>query len=436
MKTARTILDLLIVEDNEGDAQLLREMLADNPAQPARLVHVTSMRDAEAYLAGHAVDVIVLDIGLPDVTGIEAVRRARKAAPLVPLVVLTGLDDELAAVQSLQVGAQDYLPKGEITMPGLFRALRYAIERKHIEGALAAQRELLQITLQSIGDAVVCTDLDGRVTFFNAAACQMTAGPETFGVGKPAREISRMIEACDPLCSPPGTQSLPADYMLAQGSALIPVEGCVAPITGSDGDQAGHVIVFRDVSAARAAARQMTHSAHHDYLTGLPNRLLLSDRINQAIALAPRHGKYVALLFLDLDGFKDVNDTLGHSAGDLLLKSIAERLAACVRASDTVSRQGGDEFIILLAEVSQMADAAVTARRILRAIGEVHELEGQNLSVTTSIGVSVYPHDGADASALIKAADAAMYEAKAAGRNGYQFFDAANKIGVMECERN
>jgi diguanylate cyclase (GGDEF)-like protein len=176
----------------------------------------------------------------------------------------------------------------------------------------------------------------------------------------------------------------------------------------------------------------MTHSAEHDFLTGLPNRMLLNDRISQAIALAPRHMKHVAVLFLDLDGFKHINDSLGHPTGDRLLQSIAGRLVGCVRASDTVSRQGGDEFVVLLSEVAQSEDAAVTARRMLQAVAQPHSIDEHDLHVTTSIGVSVYPDDGLDAETLIKNADTAMYQAKENGRQGFQFFKPVMNARAVE----
>src|SRR4029077_303500 len=151
-----------------------------------------------------------------------------------------------------------------------------------------------------------------------------------------------------------------------------PIEDSAAPIHDREGLATGAVIVFRDVGAARAMAVQMAHSAQHDFLTGLPNRMLLSDRVNQAIFLAWRHMKKVAVLFLDLDGFKHINDSLGHPIGDKLLKSIAKRLVDCVRAPDTVSRQGGDEFVVMLSEMEQPEYAAVAARRILQAVAEAH----------------------------------------------------------------
>jgi diguanylate cyclase (GGDEF)-like protein len=192
------------------------------------------------------------------------------------------------------------------------------------------------------------------------------------------------------------------------------------------------VIVFRDVSIARAMALQMAHSFQHDFLTGLPNRMLLNDRVKQAIALAPRHLKKVAVLFLDLDGFKHINDSLGHPIGDKLLQSIAARLVTCVRGSDTVSRQGGDEFVVLLSEMQQSEDAAITARRMLEAVAKAHSIDQHDLHVTTSIGVSIYPDDGLDVETLIKNADTAMYQAKENGPQSYRFFMPAMNVRAVE----
>jgi diguanylate cyclase (GGDEF)-like protein len=309
---------VLLIEDNPGDVYLLRQMLSENSSFKTELINLTYMSEAEAYLAVSAVDVILLDLGLPDVQGLDAIRRAHAVAPGIPLVVLTGLDDESVAVQALQQGAQDYLIKGQIEARGLLRALRYAIERKKMQ------------------------------------------------------------------------------------------------------------------SSALAMAQQMAHSAEHDFLTGLPNRMLLNDRISQAIALATRHAKKIAVLFLDLDGFKHINDSLGHPIGDMLLQSIAERLVKCLRGSDSVSRQGGDEFVILLLEIDRAEDAAVTARRILQAVAQSHAIGQHVLHVTASIGISVYPTDGLDADTLIKNADTAMYQAKENGRRSFRFFKPVMNVRAVE----
>ena len=433
---------LLLVEDNPGDARLLREMLNEQGSQHTELTHVQYMREAEKHLGKNTVDLILLDLGLPDAHGLTAVRRAHTVAPRVPLVVLTGMDDEVLASQALQEGAQDYLIKGQIDARGLLRSLRYAVERKAMEEALFVEKERAQVTLNCIGDAVACTDSSGKVTFLNRVAEKMTGWSLREAAGLPWGEVFKILDAASREASPNPMETAvepdctahrPSNYVLVRRDGFeIPIEDSVSPIHDREGNATGAVIVFRDVSAARAMADQITHSAEHDFLTGLPNRMLLNDRVNQAIALAPRHHKRVAVLFLDLDGFKHINDSLGHPTGDKLLQSIAKRLVECVRASDTVSRQGGDEFVVLLSEVERSEDTAITARRMLQSVAEAHSIDHHDLHVTTSIGVSVFPDDGLDAETLIKNADTAMYQAKENGRQSYKFFKPAMNVRAVE----
>src|SRR4030081_1550105 len=437
----KSIKILLLVEDNPGDARLLREMFNELGLHRTELTHVECMSDAEKHLSEHAVDIIVLDLGLPDAQGLGAVRRAHTAAPHVPLVVLTGLDDESLAAEALQEGAQNYLIKGQIDARGLLRALRYAIERKTMEEALFVEKERAQVTLNCIGDAVICTDILGNITFLNLIAEKMTGWSLQEAAGRPMAAVLRILDAGSRETTPnpmemafgqDRTVHLPANCILLRRDGFeIPIEDSVAPIHDREGHATGAVIVFRDVSTAQAMVLQMTHSAQHDFLTGLPNRMLLNDRVSQAIALASRNMKKVAVLFVDLDGFKHINDSLGHPIGDKLLQSIAKRLENCVRHSDTVSRQGGDEFVVLLSEVEQSEDAAISAGRMLQAVAGVHSIDQRELHITTSIGVSIYPDDGADAETLIKNADTAMYQAKA-NRRGYQFFKPAMNIRAVE----
>ena len=434
--------NLLLVEDNPGDTRLFREMFNAEGLHDTVLKHAESVCEAENCLAQHAVDIILLDLRLPDAQGLEAVRRVRAAAPRIPLVVLTVSDDESLAAQALQEGAQDYLIKGQIEARGLLRALRYAIERKIMEDALFAEKELALVTLNSIGDAVICTDISGKITFLNLVAEKMTSWSHEEAQSRPMAEVFRIIDATtrETVANPAEvtvrksrTVHLPSNCLLIQrDGSEIPVENCVSPIHDREGKAIGAVIVFRDVSVAQAMALQMAHSAQHDFLTGLPNRMLLNDRVRQAISLAARHGKKVAVLFLDLDGFKHINDSLGHPIGDKLLQSIAKRLVDCGRSSDTVSRQGGDEFVVLLSEVEQSDDAASTARRMLQSIAEPHSIGQHDLHVTASIGLSIYPDDGLDAETLIKNADTAMYQAKENGHQSYQFFKPAMNVRAVE----
>jgi diguanylate cyclase (GGDEF)-like protein/PAS domain S-box-containing protein len=439
---AKLAMSLLLVEDNPGDARLLREMFREQGAAGIEMTNVVSMSHAEAHLAKHAVDIILLDLGLPDVQGLGAIRRAHAAAPRIPLVVLTGTDDELLAGQSLQEGAQDYLIKGQIDSRSLGRSLRYAVERKNMEEALFAEKERALVTLNCIGEAVVCTDILGNITFLNLVAEKMTGWSLQEAAGRPMTDVfrtwdTRSAEHTETTAELAILQiravHLPPSCTLIRRDGLeIPIEDSIAPIHDRQGNAIGAVIVFRDVSVAQAMARQITHSAEHDFLTGLPNRMLLNDRIGQAVASAKRRKKQVAVLFLDLDGFKHINDSLGHPVGDKLLQSIAKRLAATVRGADTVSRQGGDEFVVLLADLSNPDDAVNMAARMLRTVAEAHSVGLHDLHVTTSIGVSVYPDDGADAETLIKNADTAMYQAKENGRQSYQFFKPAMNARAVE----
>jgi diguanylate cyclase (GGDEF)-like protein/PAS domain S-box-containing protein len=433
---------LLLIEDNPGDARLMREMLKEQVEHTIELTHVEYMRDAEKHLAVHAVDIILLDLGLPDVQGLEGVRRAHAAAPHTPLVVLSGMDDESVAVQAVQEGAQDYLTKGRMEPRELLQALRYAVERKLIEESLWTEKERAEATLRCIGDAVVSTDISGNIMFLNPVAETMTGWSLQEAIGRPMAEIFQIVDATThkPIPDPMEraverdvTGHLPLNSVLVRRDGFeVPVEDSASPIHDRDGRSTGAVIVFRDVSAVRAMTRQMAHAAAHDTLTGLPNRLLLNERISTAVALAQRHNYKVAILYLDLDGFKHINDSLGHPIGDRVLQSVAKRLVNCVRAPDTVSRQGGDEFLVLLSEVEHPDGSSIVAKRMLTMLAEPHSIDQRDLHVTASIGVSVYPDDGLDAETLIKSADTAMYQAKENGTQSFRFFTPAMNVRAVE----
>ena len=316
-------------------------------------------------------------------------------------------------------------------------------ERKQAENALFLEKERAQVTLNCIGEGVICTDISGNITFLNLVAEKMTGWSHQEAAGRSLADVFRILDGTsrETIPNPLGrvfgkdpSAHLRSNRILIRRDGFdIPIEDSIAPIDDREGRATGAVIVFRDVSATRAMALQMTHTAQHDFLTGLPNRTLLNDRVNQAIVFASRLKKRVAVLFLDLDGFKHINDSLGHPIGDKVLQSIAQRLVTCIRATDTVSRQGGDEFVVLLSEVEHSEDAAITARRMLHAVAEAHSIDQRDLHVTASIGVSVFPDDGLDAETLtIKNADTAMYQAKENGRQSYQFFKQAMNVRAVE----
>jgi diguanylate cyclase (GGDEF)-like protein/PAS domain S-box-containing protein len=331
-------------------------------------------------------------------------------------------------------------PQGQLR--GFGKVTRDITERNEAQEALFDEKERAQVTLNSIGDAVICTDISGRITFLNLVAERMTGWLLAEAVGRPMGEVLKIVGAAsrevipDPMAlavSQNRTMALPDNCLLIRRNGFeIPIEDSLSPIHNREGATTGAVIVFRDMSAARTMALEMAHSARHDFLTGLPNRMLIEDRVSQAIILGGRHRNKVALLFLDLDGFKHINDSLGHAIGDKLLRSVAERLCECVRGSDTVGRLGGDEFLVLLSEIGLAESAAISARKLLAAVTAPHAIDGHDLHVTTSIGISVYPDDGLDAQTLIKNADTAMYQAKENGRQSCRFFRPEMNVRAVE----
>jgi diguanylate cyclase (GGDEF)-like protein/PAS domain S-box-containing protein len=310
------------------------------------------------------------------------------------------------------------------------------VSRAGIKRTNDDEEDRAQVTLESIGDAVISTDGVGKVTFLNAVAERLTGWVVAKARGRPIDEVFKILDATTresvthSLPSLTGEQHRPGHLpgcciLIRRDGGEIYIEDSAAPIHGRDGKATGSVIVFRDVSEARRVAEEMMHASQHDFLTGLPNRLLLEDRLGQAIALAERHSGEVAVLYIDLDKFKQVNDSLGHMVGDKLLQSVAERLEEQVRTPDTVSRQGGDEFVVLLQEVRTKEGAEVVTKRILEALAGVYSIGENQISITASIGVSRYPADGVDADTLVQHADTALYQAKASGRGCYKFFKPA-----------
>jgi len=300
---------ILLIEDNRDSIELLQEELLEGDGSKK-----FKLEFAERFSAGleriskGGIDVILLDITLPDSRGIDTFIKMQEKAPDVPIIVLSNFDDETFAVKAVQEGAQDYLVKGRADRELLVRTIRYSIERHQMLKKLAQAQE----------------------------------------------ELQRL--------------------------------------------------------------------AHYDNLTGLLNRDLFYEHLSKSIIRSHREKKILAIMFLDLDKFKTINDTLGHAVGDLLLQSVAKRITNCVRKYDIVARQGGDEFIIALDGITSEESVTIIAQRILEVLSDAHILEGNELSISTSIGISIFPKDSVDMNTLVKNADVAMYNAKEHGRNNYKFF--------------
>jgi diguanylate cyclase (GGDEF)-like protein/PAS domain S-box-containing protein len=428
--------NVLLVESAPAEAKAVRRSLEDSRDGPFKVEWVSRCDDACRRLGSQdreAIAAVVVDLVLPDSQGIEAFDTLFRAARQIPILILSHSRDEDVARLAVQRGAQDYLLEERLDGHSLPRALHNMLERSARAEALFLERERAQITLNSIGDAVISTDLADNITYLNAIAEGMTGWSRQEASGRPLQEVLRIING-DTRQPAPNPLALAMQQNTAVGlganCVLIrrdgyeaAIEDTTTPIHDRSGQMTGAVIVFHDVSVARAMSLKMSYLAQHDFLTKLPNRMLLSDRLTQAIASAHRHKKLLAVLFLDVDHFKHINDSLGHTTGDQLLQSIARRLVACVRDSDTVSRQGGDEFVVLLPEVARAEDAAFTADKVLAAMSRLHRIDHQDLHVTVSVGIGVYPADGADAETLLKNADLALRHAKTHGRSNHQFFE-------------
>jgi diguanylate cyclase (GGDEF)-like protein/PAS domain S-box-containing protein len=433
---------ILLIEGDPANAETIRSALAQANDRAFSVEWVLHLSEGVEQLNTGQVDAVLLDLFLPDCQGLETFDQLWRAAPDVPVLIVCDPGDESLAMQAVERGAQDYLLKTQLDSRSLRHALRNMIERKAVAEALFGERERAEVTLNSIGDAVLSTDLAGHVTYLNAAAESMTGWTRQDAAGRPLAEVFHIVDGAT-RGSVPNPMALavqenrtvgltPNCVLIRRDGHEASIEDSAAPIHDRRGRVTGAVIVFHDVSVARALSLQMSHLAHHDALTDLPNRLLLNDRLTQAIELGRRHRRPLAVLFVDLDRFKHINDSLGHVLGDQLLRSVGERLRLCIRSSDTVSRQGGDEFVLVLTEMDQAGNATVSAKKVLDAVAEPHHIAGHELHLTASIGVSVYPDDGHDAETLMRNADIAMYHAKEHGRGRYQFFQPEMNVGAVE----
>jgi diguanylate cyclase (GGDEF)-like protein/PAS domain S-box-containing protein len=390
------------------------------------------------------IDAIIVNLSLPDSKGIATFDKLFAAVPHTPILTLSLSEKTVLAKKAVMHGAQGNFSKAYLDSKIIPQALLNIIQRKHVEENFNKEKVRAEIALNSINDAVICTDLAAKIDYLNASAVKMTGWSKKEAYGLHINKVFNIVDGSthEPPLENPVYMVLEKNEPMGinAGTLLIrrdgkelSIEDSVSPIRDERGEMTGVVIVFHDMSAEREMAKKMEHLAQHDFLTNLPNRLLLNDRIAQAITLAERTNTQFAILFLDLDNFKHINDSLGHETGDKLLKSVTERLSSCIRSSDTVSRQGGDEFVMLLSSSKFGSDATLIANKILKALSRPHHIAKSALHITTSIGISVYPADGQDAETLIKNADTAMYGAKETGRNNYKFF--RNEMNVRAVER-
>lgn len=399
-----------------------------------RVERVTTLEAGLAFLSRQTVNAVLLDLSIPSAQDLSAIEQLTAAAPSVAILLLTRGVDQALARRAIARGATDYVVTDQLDTRTLCTVIAMMFERRAAERQRFVELERADVTLDSIGDAVLTTDLAGHVTYLNGEAEALTGWTRAEAFARPLFEVLDITDASTGQLAPDPSRlaisqgekiRLQGDYVLVgRNGAETAIEHSAAPIHDRDGHVQGAVIVFRDVIVSRDRRRQMLHLAEHDALTDLPNRLLFNDRLARAIALARRYQRHAAVLFVDCDKFKHINDTLGHAAGDDVLRELARRLRASVRASDTVSRHGGDEFLILLSEVDHAEGARLIAEKVVKELALPFSVAGHELLLTASIGVSVYPEHGRDPATLIEHADTAMYLAKNSGRNQVAFYVA------------
>ncbi len=443
---------VLLIQDDDPCAGLIGDILRDEGAGAFNVDRVRRCNEGLERLAMNErsgaeaqlnIVAILLDLSTSASHGIEDLDRLLRAAPQIPILVLSAPRDEKIAKSALNRGAQDYLLKDHIDAYALPKAVHTMIERAAKIESSFEQNERAQVTLNSIGDAVISTDLDGRVIYLNPVAEALTGWPQQEAVGRPIEEVVHIVDGLtriavtNPMISAISANApaalTPDCILIRRDGQEFAIEDSVAPIHDRRGRVTGAVMVFDDVSESRAQSVRMSYLAQHDSLTNLPNRALFNEQLSQAVALAHRNQHQMAVLFIDVDRFKYINDSLGHEIGDRLLQSVAGRLLGCVRTSDTAGRIGGDEFVVVLTQLAQAQDAAICAEKIIQCLSTPHLIEAHQLNVTVSIGVATCPQDGVDASSLLKHADLAMYHAKNSGRNNYKFFQSdMNKRAVAQ----
>lgn len=424
----------LIVEDNPADAFLLVRMLKAGGYSVSyeRVESAEAMREA---LAHEPWDIVISDYVMPNFDGLSALRLTKESDPDLPFILVSGGVGEEVAVGAMRAGAQDYVIKGELTrlVPAVARELHESAARRskiEAESALRRSETRLHSILGALEDIIWSIELPSlRLVYLNPAAEKIYGRPVAAFLDATQdwldavhpEDRERMRQSAKEICI---AGSLSIEYRIVRPDGEVRWIHDRAQVVSNESGCRIRIGIARDITEHKRSQAMLYQAAHYDALTGLPNRALLSDCLTQAMIHAQRRNHMVAVVFIDIDRFKTVNDSLGHEAGDELLRQVTLRLTRTLRTEDTVARLGGDEFVVVLPEIAQEADAAGVAAKLMQAVEPPIEIRGQSIYCTASIGIALFPRDGRDAGTLLKHADAARYRAKDEGRNGFRFYDA------------
>lgn len=427
---------VVIIDDEPTTLSILEHAVSTL----ADVILVSQSTQALSSIRKTKPDIIILDINMPEMSGFDVCRELKSSQDTrdIPVIFITSLADSENEQIALSLGAIEFITKPiDIELCKIRVRNHLTIQRQKkmltdVNSALEAEKKQLVITLKSIGDGVISIDASGDVTFINPVAQRLTGFSEKEALSKPIESVMDLRDtATDEALLNPALYTLEVKRPVAMsyGAILISrhgqrfrVEDTASPIIDDDGTLKGAVIVFQDVSEAVEMAVKMTHLTNHDQLTGLPNRVLLHDRVVQAITRSFHSRQSIALLLIDIDNFKYLNDSLGHQVGDFVISSVAKRLNNIIDDRVTLARVGGDEFACLLTAENSHVGADVVAAEFLKTAREPIEIDGISHQLSLSIGISFYPQDAVNAEEMMRHADTAMYRAKSKGKDRFSFF--------------
>ncbi|MCB4436424.1 EAL domain-containing protein [Alteromonas sp. McT4-15] len=427
----------VVIIDDEPSTLLLLEHAV---SAIANTITCSNSSQALDIIVAQQPDLIILDISMPELSGFELCERvkARHTSANIPVIFVTSNSDASNERRALTLGAIDFISKPidiELCRLRVSNHLLMSHQKRmlaQVNQALETEKQQLSVTLRSIADGVISTDENGLITFINPVAERLTGYLEKEALGKPVHEVMNLrdVQTSEAMLNPalyalevkrPVAMAYNTTLMSRHGDAFR-VEDTASPIIDDKGNLLGAVIVFQDVSETVEMAVRMTHITNHDQLTGLPNRVLLHDRIVQAISRSKMLQQSIALLIIDIDNFKYLNDSLGHKVGDTIIQSIAERLASIVGNNATLARVGGDEFACLLTDIGSGFSADSIAMACLQAGRVPIDLNGKLHQLSLSIGISLFPQDASNAEEMMRHADTAMYRSKTKGKDAFSFF--------------